>query len=275
MNGTPAQSKPLDPRNGLRLLMLLDLTIRSWIWSLSMASVILLLYTRDALPLKVDFHARPWGSMFELANIFAFSLLAFNVAYVLILIALRALIPSPQEGRYPVVAGMRLNRNILACGFISILTKARYNAPFPGAFVSIITNLPPFVWLMGPIFGPKSKSCYVVDPIMLDPYLIEVGRNVVIGYGTIIAAHAQERHAITLKRTFVGDDVLIGGNCIIFGGCRIGRGAVVLSGAVLESDTIVGENEIWGGLPARKLKVIPPYEENMAGERFSVPGAGA
>ena len=97
---------------------------------------------------------------------------------------------------------------------------------------------------MGPIFGPKSRSCYVVDPKLLDPHLTQIGRNVTIRNGTIIAAHSQERDEVILRRTIIEDDVLIGGNCIVYGGCTIRRGAAILSGAVVQPDTEIGENEM-------------------------------
>lgn len=52
--------------------------------------------------------------------------------------------------------------------------------------------------------------------------------------------------------TIVEDDVWIGHGVIVVGPVRIGRGSIIAAGAVLTSD--VGECEIWGGVPARKIK---------------------
>ena len=116
---------------------------------------------------------------------------------------------------------------------------------------------------MGPVFGPKSRSCYVVDPLVLDPHMTEIGRNVTIGFRAIVTAHAQERDAVIYQKVVIEDNVLLGGDCKVYGGCRIKRGAVVLAGAVVTPGTVIGENELWGGMPARKIKDLSPYGESM------------
>lgn len=50
----------------------------------------------------------------------------------------------------------------------------------------------------------------------------------------------------------VGNDVWIAGNVSIIAGISIGDGAVVLPGAVVNRD--IPPYEIWGGIPARKIK---------------------
>ena len=53
----------------------------------------------------------------------------------------------------------------------------------------------------------------------------------------------------------IGEDVWIGANAVILKGVTIGRGAIVAAGSVLTKE--VGEFEIWGGNPARKLRDRP------------------
>lgn len=50
----------------------------------------------------------------------------------------------------------------------------------------------------------------------------------------------------------LGHDTWIGHGAVILAGRTVGTGAVVAAGAVLSKD--VGPYEIWGGVPARKLK---------------------
>ncbi len=62
-----------------------------------------------------------------------------------------------------------------------------------------------------------------------DPHLVTIGRNVIIGFNATISGHGQERDMIVFRRTVLADDVLIGGHAVIF-----------------------------GGVPARKIRDVPP-----------------
>lgn len=55
-----------------------------------------------------------------------------------------------------------------------------------------------------------------------------------------------------LETIQIGDDVWIGAGATILKGVSIGRGSVIGAGSVVT--TTVGENEVWGGNPARKIK---------------------
>lgn len=52
--------------------------------------------------------------------------------------------------------------------------------------------------------------------------------------------------------TVIEDDVWVGFGCIVMQGVRIGRGSVVASGSVVTKD--IPPFEIWGGVPARKIR---------------------
>lgn len=52
--------------------------------------------------------------------------------------------------------------------------------------------------------------------------------------------------------TIVGDDVWIGHRVTVVGPVRIGTGSVVAAGAVVTKD--IPECEVWGGIPARKMR---------------------
>lgn len=252
-----------DPKHGLRGFLVLDSLVRLLIWAGATALGLAAMTALDAWPAPPVARAglrEAWD--WAVAGVLL--ILLFNTFYVVLLIALRLPIPRPKEGRYAVAPGKPLDRQLVWSCLIATLTKARYEAPFPGFLVFHVANLPPLCWLMGPIFGPRSRSCYVTDPLFVDPHLIEVGRNVVFGFGAIIAGHAQGREVVVIRKTVIEDDVIIGGNAIIYNGCTIRRGAVILGGAVLRSNTVVGENEVWGGVPAKKIKTLPPYGRAVA-----------
>jgi len=50
----------------------------------------------------------------------------------------------------------------------------------------------------------------------------------------------------------VGDDVWIGSGTVILGGVTIGKGVVIAAGAVVNKS--IPDYEIWGGIPAKKIK---------------------
>lgn len=54
------------------------------------------------------------------------------------------------------------------------------------------------------------------------------------------------------KPTIVEDDVWIGTNVTILSGVRIGKGAIIAAGALVTRD--IPSCEIWGGVPAKKIK---------------------
>ncbi|MFM5662154.1 CatB-related O-acetyltransferase [Aeromonas veronii] len=52
--------------------------------------------------------------------------------------------------------------------------------------------------------------------------------------------------------TTIGNDVWIGANVIILDGCSIGNGSIIAAGSVVTKS--VPDFEIWGGVPAKKIK---------------------
>lgn len=89
---------------------------------------------------------------------------------------------------------------------------------------------------------------------ILDPPLTELGANCIIGHDAVLFSHAIEGRRFALSRIRVGDDVTIGATAVIMSGVSIGDGAIVSAGSVVLKDTRIGPNEVWGGVPARRLK---------------------
>lgn len=96
-------------------------------------------------------------------------------------------------------------------------------------------------------------NTYSVGAI-LDPPLTEFGANCIIGHDAVLFCHAIEGSHFSLARIRVGDNVTIGATAVIMPGVRIGDGAIVSAGAVVLKDTQIGLGEVWGGVPARRLK---------------------
>lgn len=266
MNPAFAPQPSHDRRGGVRLLLLLDLglLLTVWCWAALLSTV---LTARSGLPpsqLPTQFDPL---ALVRWAGTLALWLVLFNVLYLLGLLLLRMLLPSPREGAYATRG--RLDGRLLVCLFISVLTNARLRPPFPGFLVHHLANLPPLAWLVQRIAGPRSGSAFFTAPTILDPDLVEIGRNVVIGYGAILSAHTQTHERYEVKRTVIEDDVVIGGNAILFAGVRIGRGAMIGAGAVVPPDTRIGAGEFWAGVPARKVAGSNPKTPLRSGAKQS------
>lgn len=90
--------------------------------------------------------------------------------------------------------------------------------------------------------------------VLLDPPLTECGDNCIIGHDAVLFAHAIEANRFSLSRIRVGNNVTIGATAVIMSGVRIDDGAIVCAGAVVPKDTHIAAGEVWGGVPARRLR---------------------
>lgn len=89
---------------------------------------------------------------------------------------------------------------------------------------------------------------------ILDPPLTEFGANCIVGHDAVLFSHAIEGRHFALSRIRIGDNVTIGATAVIMSGVSVGDGAIVSAGAVVLKDTQIGPGEIWGGVPAKRLK---------------------
>ncbi|MCK6482571.1 MAG: hypothetical protein HUU22_00765 [Phycisphaerae bacterium] len=249
----PSVEKPFDPVVGLQVVLLFDVMLRLFVWSASLAAALWLVGRLDlwAWPAGHEIGTGSWS--IRMAALTAILMVLFNVAYILVLTVLRTFCPTPKPGRYSLTS-RKPDPNLIWSCFTGLLTKARYQAPFPAFLVPQLANVAPFRWLMNWRFGPRSGSCFFVEPNILDPHLITIGRNVTIGFGTTVSAHVQERDTLSIQPTIIEDDVLVGAHVGIAGGVHIKRGAVVRGFSMVLPGTVIPENEYWAGIPARRVK---------------------
>lgn len=241
---------------GLQLLLVFDIWVRTMIWAVAL-SVTLITLSRTSFVRTVSWDSlASWGGAWGFTTTLTNFILLFNVAYVLTLVVVRLPFPSPQPGVYRTDRG--LDKSIIVAALLAVLTKARFQAPFPGIFVSQLASIMPFRWLLGRTMGPSTQSSFFIDPNIIDPWGVEVGKNVTIGFGSTITCHLQERDYIIVDRVVIEDDVSIGAYAGISCGVHIKRGAVVEPYAAIKPRTVVGENELWGGRPAFKKGMVRP-----------------
>lgn len=260
MSAAPLGSRDHASRSlsiALQLGLFLDVAIRLVVWSLALG---ITLYwgahegLLSRLP-KLD----PWDlqTAFKIGRWIVYLVIAFNLAYLGVLLVLRLPIPKPRPGRYTIPRPWLDRDFILAC-LLGALTRCRYHPPFPAFLVPQLASIQPFRWLFGLQFGPQTGSSFWDEPIVLEPWAVRIGRNVTIGHETILSGHLVERDAIFIGDCVIEDDVLIGGRTIMTPGCLVKRGAVIGLGSYLKPGTVVGENEVWAGIPAKKIGDVPP-----------------
>ena len=88
----------------------------------------------------------------------------------------------------------------------------------------------------------------VQDNVMLhctfEKFPLIIGNNVSIGHNAIV-------HGCTIK-----DNVLIGMGAIVMDDCTVESNSIVGAGSVVTQGTHIKSGEVWGGIPARKIKDI-------------------
>lgn len=259
-SGPVPATKSRNSSVGLQLLLILDIWVRTMIWAVAL-SVTLMALSRTSFVRTVTWDGlRTWSGAWGFTTTLTNFILLFNVAYVLTLVLVRLPFPSPKPGVYRTDRG--LDKSIIVAALLAVLTKARFQAPFPGIFVAQLASIMPFRWLLGRTMGPVTRSSFFIDPNIIDPWGVEVGKNVTIGFGSTITCHLQERDYIIVDRVVIEDDASIGAYAGISCGVHIKRGAVIEPYAAIKPRTVVGEYELWGGRPAFKKGTVRPAAAN-------------
>lgn len=102
-----------------------------------------------------------------------------------------------------------------------------------------------------------------------EPYLIKIGNHVRITTGCKFITH--DGGVWVLRKLYkneeidlfgkieIGDNVHIGMNTIIMPGVTIGNNVVIGCGAIVTKN--IPDNEVWCGIPAKRIKSIDDYFE--------------
>lgn len=86
---------------------------------------------------------------------------------------------------------------------------------------------------------------------------IEIGNDVSVG------------HNVTLHGCKIHDFALIGMGAIVMDDAVVGEGALVAAGAVVLSRTVIGPNELWGGAPAKFIKMVEPEKAREMNQKIA------
>ena len=100
---------------------------------------------------------------------------------------------------------------------------------------------------------------------MLPEGFISIGKNCLIGQNVSLIAsnhqfksgaiYWQLRHDEKKTGIMIGNNCWIGAGVVILPGCAVGDNSVVAAGSVVTKN--VPPNEVWGNIPARKIRDVP------------------
>lgn len=132
---------------------------------------------------------------------------------------------------------------------------------------SVLTNLAEKAWspfntvftqgLIYTLLGARVGNQPAFGGTVRDLPLLDFGDHCTIGQDSVITAHAITHDRITFARVRIGKNAVVGINCVVMPGVELGEGAVLAPGAVATVGTRIPPHELWGGIPASKLKDLP------------------
>jgi acetyltransferase-like isoleucine patch superfamily enzyme len=106
------------------------------------------------------------------------------------------------------------------------------------------------------ILGAKIGKDVAIGGVITDPMLTNIGDYAVIGQDSVITSHTIFNNKIILNPVIIGKGTTIGINAVIMPGVVVGANSTVTPGAVVLMNTKIPSNELWGGIPAKKIKDI-------------------
>lgn len=102
--------------------------------------------------------------------------------------------------------------------------------------------------------GTRLGSNTYSQGIIHDGIFVSIGSNSTVGQSALLIPHQIEGSRLGHWPIHIGDNVTIGAGSIVLPGVRIGDGALVAAGAVVSKGTVIADGEVWGGVPARRLR---------------------
>jgi Hexapeptide repeat of succinyl-transferase len=109
-----------------------------------------------------------------------------------------------------------------------------------------------FYQLMGMKIG---RGTVINTTYISDPSMITLGKKVTIGGSVTIVGHYGQAGLLIIAPVHIGDDCTIGLKSSVMGGVTIGNNVKIMPHSVVMPKTIIPNNEIWGGVPAKKIEL--------------------
>jgi hypothetical protein len=142
-------------------------------------------------------------------------------------------------------------------------------------FLPFVTLTPFGLWFLRAMGMRIGRRAHISTEYISDPGLITLGDDVVLGGSVRIFAHYGGGGNLVIAPVRIGDGATIGLNATVMGDVEVGPGATVLPHSVLLPGSRVGRDEVWGGVPARRItrEEMEEFKRGIRGVR-SDPGPG-
>lgn len=110
--------------------------------------------------------------------------------------------------------------------------------------------------LVASLFGARIGKDIALGGHLVDPELISIGTEAIIGQGSVVSAHTITSGYLILAPVTIGPRATVGVNAVVMSGVTIGEGSVLTGGSVVPPDTDIPPFELWGGSPATRIKSL-------------------
>jgi acetyltransferase-like isoleucine patch superfamily enzyme len=152
------------------------------------------------------------------------------------------------------------NKNALKWVFADRLLKIMHRSPFAAWVSSLVL----FRTIFYKGMGAGINSTLVMDKgsMIVEPWGLTAGNNVIIGFEASITGHKVENLVLTLGPVTIGHNTTIGARSIVMPNVEIGNNVIIGANSVVTSGTKIPDGETWVGNPAQKsqLTAIPPRQ---------------
>lgn len=134
--------------------------------------------------------------------------------------------------------------------------------------------------LVGDVTVGDECSIWFNTVLRGDVNTITIGNRVNIQDGSVlhtlyekstieIADDVSVGHNVTLHGCKIKPYALIGMGAVVMDDAVVGEGAIVAAGSVVLSRTVIGPNELWGGAPAKFIKMVDPEQARTMNQRIA------
>jgi len=106
------------------------------------------------------------------------------------------------------------------------------------------------------LFGAKIGGDTALGGGLTDFPFISVASGCILGRNSIVTGHALTNGKLILRHVRIGQGATVGVGAVIMPGAEIGADSIVAAGAVVPLGTKIPPGQLWGGIPAKRIKEI-------------------